>query len=30
LSKGQDATGVLRGDALVFIHGHNNSMTEAL
>jgi esterase/lipase superfamily enzyme len=28
--KSQDATGVLRGDVLVFIHGYNNSMAEML
>ena len=30
VAKSKDATGVLRGDVLVFIHGHNNSMADVL
>ena len=28
--KSKDATGVLRGDVLAFIHGYNNSMADVL
>ena len=30
VAKSKDATGVLRGDVLVFIHGYNNSMPDVL
>ena len=30
VAKSKDATGVLRGDVLVFIHGYNNSMADVL